>query len=335
MRIQLYTTDDVFSLLEAEWDSTLDANRADHFFMRRDWQQIWWKYLGRGDLAVITIREEDGTLRGIAPFFRVDDNGQNVLHLIGCVDVTDYVDLIYSSDDSEKVIKAVLDYLCTSSEVPWDVIHLCNVIESSPTLTVFPELARTMGLAVTTGDEDVCPVIELPADYETYLESLDKKQRHELRRKRRRAEENGVSWYLVSPEHNIEEEIERFLELMARSTSEKTSFLEIPGHRGFFKEIGQRMFAQGLLDLTFLTVNNQRAAAMWNFVYKGRMMLYNSGLNPVDYASLSPGIVLLTYNIEHTITSGCNMYDFLQGDEEYKFRMGATPIKVKYIQVTR
>jgi CelD/BcsL family acetyltransferase involved in cellulose biosynthesis len=96
------------------------------------------------------------------------------------------------------------------------------------------------------------------------------------------------------------------------------------------------MYAQGLLDLTFLTVNNsQRAAAMWNFAYKGRMMLYNSGLNPVDYPSLSPGIVLLTYNIEHTIASGYSVYDFLQGDEEYKFRMGATPIQVKNLQITR
>ena len=41
--------------------------------------------------------------------------------------------------------------------------------------------------------EDVCPVVTLPADgdWDDYLGTLDKKARHEIRRKIRRAEAVG------------------------------------------------------------------------------------------------------------------------------------------------
>jgi CelD/BcsL family acetyltransferase involved in cellulose biosynthesis len=65
------------------------------------------------------------------------------------------------------------------------------------------------------------------------------------------------------------------------------------------------------------------------------MMLYNSGLNPTAFSALSPGIVLLTYSIEDAISRGCRFYDFLQGDEEYKFRMGARAAKVYNMIIRR
>jgi CelD/BcsL family acetyltransferase involved in cellulose biosynthesis len=303
--------------------------------MRRSWQQIWWQHLGRGDLAVITVRDDDGCLKGLAPLFHVVENDEHNLYVIGCTEVTDYVDVIYRSDDGPVFLPALLEYLASSKDIVWDRLHLCNMIESSPTLRIVPEIGRSLGLQVDVTNEDVCPAIQLPSQYEAYLESLDKKQRHELRRKRRRAEENGTRWYLVGPEDDLDQEIEHFLVLMAMSNIEKANFLEMPGHRDFFKAVGKRLFDEGVLDLTFLTVENERAAVMWNYVYKGRMMLYNSGLNPVKFPAISPGIVLLTYNIEHSIASHCTIYDFLQGDEEYKFRMGASPIQVHSVQVTR
>jgi CelD/BcsL family acetyltransferase involved in cellulose biosynthesis len=95
------------------------------------------------------------------------------------------------------------------------------------------------------------------------------------------------------------------------------------------------MFAQGMLDLSFLTVEGQRAAAMWSYSYGDRMMLYNSGLDPAGFSALSPGIVLLSYNIEHTIQRGFKKYDFLQGDEDYKYRMGGQTTTVHNLIIER
>jgi len=74
--------------------------------------------------------------------------------------------------------------------------------------------------------------------------------------------------------------------------------------------------------LTFLTVNGKPAATYLNFDYDNRILVYNSGLVPQTYAHLSPGIVLLAFNIQRAIDLGRREFDFLRGNEEYKYRMG-------------
>ncbi len=334
MTLELHTNPAVFEQLAAEWDALLSPENSLNFFMRTDWQRTWWKHLHRGDLAVYALRDA-GRLVGVAPLFVEAVGGQRMVHVVGCVDITDYIDLVAAPGREEDLIAALLDALTTSGAPAWDALQMCNVPGSSPTLEILPGLAAARGLRVESRVEDVCPVVTLPGDYEQYLETLDKKQRHELRRKRRRAEAYPVTWYRVGPQHDLDAEIEAFLHLMGLSTLEKAEFLRQRGHRNFFKEMGPLAFKQGMLDLSFLVVEGQRVAAMWNFAYGRRMMLYNSGLDPTASMQLSPGIVLLTFNIEDSIRRGFAAYDFLQGDEEYKFRMGAQATTVHTLTVTR
>jgi CelD/BcsL family acetyltransferase involved in cellulose biosynthesis len=336
VKIELHNTPALFDDLAAEWTALVTPANSLNFFMRPTWQRIWWKHLQRGDLCVLTIRDDQGALLGVAPFgLDPDTQGRLTLSVIGCIDVTDYVDLIYAPGREKEVIEAVWGFLCSSDSPGWDVLRMCSVPQSSATLAVLPELAVKDGARVAVEVEDVCPVVDLPDTYEQYLDLLDKKNRHEMRRKRRRADSYPVSWYVVGPEHAIDEEIEAFLRLMAMSTPDKATFLTQPGHREFFKEIGVALFEQGLLDLSFLTVDGQRAAAMWNYAYGDRMMLYNSGLDPQAFSALSPGIVLLSLNIEHTIQRGFKKYDFLQGDEEYKYRLGGQSTTVHNLTIDR
>ncbi|PJF33382.1 MAG: hypothetical protein CUN49_18700, partial [Candidatus Thermofonsia Clade 1 bacterium] len=95
----------------------------------------------------------------------------------------------------------------------------------------------------------------MPDTFEGYLESLDKKQRHEARRKLRRAEnaEERVAWHIVGPNDDLEAALETFLRLMAASHPQKAAFLEEAHNREFFKLVMPRMAACGWLQLAFLT----------------------------------------------------------------------------------
>lgn len=332
---QVFTTADVFDALAAEWDGLLDPRRSDNLFSCRDWQRIWWKHLGRGSLSVVTARDEQGILRGIGPWFIEEQNGQREVHLIGCADVTDYLDILAQPGHEKMVYTSLFHFMLSGSAPAWDSFQLCNIPEDSPTCLLLPGLARSHGLTVEISLAEVCPVIDLPGTYEDYLAGLDKKQRHELRRKRRRAEAQPVDWYIVGPEHDLDREIEAFIDLMALSTPEKAGFLNEPGHAAFFREMGQVLFERGILELMFLRIESVRTAVMWQFAYRDRMMLYNSGLNPADLAGLSPGIVLQTYSIEDAIRRGFKKYDFLRGDEVYKYRMGAHDTRVYNITIRR
>ena len=95
------------------------------------------------------------------------------------------------------------------------------------------------------------------------------------------------------------------------------------------------MLDAGYLRLFFLTLDGEKAATLFAFEYNRRFWLYNSGYDPNAHAQLSPGWVLLGYVIQYAIASGCRVFDFMQGDEEYKYRFGSHDYKVMRVIARR
>jgi CelD/BcsL family acetyltransferase involved in cellulose biosynthesis len=136
------------------------------------------------------------------------------------------------------------------------------------------------------------PSIPLPGDFETYLAGIDKKQRHEIRRKMRRAEESGsnLRWYIVEDEAATRREMDGFLHLMAQDP-EKAAFLT-DVMRSQMKSSIHAAFRAGWLQLAFLEVDGEKACGYLNFDYDNKIWVYNSGLDR-KFMDLSPGWVLL------------------------------------------
>lgn len=330
MKIAVHDHLTIFSELQSEWNELLRRSISDRIFSTWEWQTTWWQSYQPGTLWLITVREDSGNLIGIAPWF-IEAHPQHgrVVRPIGCVDVTDYLDIIADSSRVEVVLQSIAEFVASHrSEFEW--LNLCNIPEQSPTFSLLPPYLEECGLSVQLAQQEVCPIIDLPSHWEEYVESLDKKQRHELRRKLRRAEgaTEQLEWYIVNHDHDIEVEMERFLHLMASSHSEKAAFLTDPKNRDFFKAIVPIALKNNWLQMSFLTIDAQPAAAYINFIYNGVVLVYNSGLLPNEFGQLSPGIVLLAHNIRHAIETGQKVFDFLRGNEVYKYRMGARDTRV-------
>jgi CelD/BcsL family acetyltransferase involved in cellulose biosynthesis len=258
-----------------------------------------------------------------------------VLATVGCVEVADYLDLIVVEGREEEVYAAVVDYLASPQVPAWDVLDLCNVHQDSPTLAVLPSLAEGHGWTASVAKEDVCPIAQLPGSWDEYLQMLNKKHRHELRRKLRRAEAQGdLDWYIVGPEHTLGDEVEDFLDLMAASAPDKEAFLT-PQMRSFFRQLAHAMYDAGWLQLAFLKVEGQKAAAYFNFIYDNRVLVYNSGLNWQSFPHLSIGIVLAAYCIQDAIKQGREAFDFMQGDERYKYQLGGQDVEVRRLAIRK
>lgn len=321
---------DLFDELRPEWNDLLHRSSSDRIFSTWEWQSVWWNVYHPGSLWVITCRDENGRLIAIAPWFIENHSALGrVVRSIGCVEVTDYLDIIVDKDYTEPVLNCLAAYLHNHRDV-FDVMDLCNLPEDSPGYTLFPDILRSHNFEVTTKQQEVCPVIELPDTWDAYLESLDKKQRHEIRRKLRRAEsEPGeMDWYIVDESHAIEDEIDRFLGLMSASQQEKAGFLDDTQNVTFFRKLIPVVHRNRWLQLSFLRINGVAAATYLNFVYNRHVLVYNSGLKPGEYGHLSPGIVLLAYNIRYAIENGYEVFDFLRGNEIYKYRMGGKDTRV-------
>jgi CelD/BcsL family acetyltransferase involved in cellulose biosynthesis len=106
-----------------------------------------------------------------------------------------------------------------------------------------------------------------------------------------------------------------------------------PEMQHFFRRMARRMLDAGFLRLAFLTLNGKKAATLFAFEYRGSFLLYNSGYDTGEFAHFSPGWVLLAYLIQYAIAAGCHLFDFLQGDEEYKYHFGSVDYKVMRVVV--
>ena len=321
-----------------EWNNLLAESISDVPFLRYEYLSTWWMTRGGGEwegpqLALISARENGGLL-GIAPLFLAKHKGQKALMLIGSIEISDYLDLIVRGGDLARFLSKLLDFLTSESNLDWTSLDLYNLPDSSPTLAQLKAESDERGWAYSQEIYQPSPYIKLPEDFETYLSGIVKKQRHEIRRKMRRAEtgEHKVSWYIVEDEASLSSELDDFLSLMANDQHKQEFLTE--AMRTQIRKSAQEAFEAGWLLLAFIVIDGQKAAGYLNFDYGNRIWLYNSGLN-FNYKDLSPGWVLLAYLLRWAIENGRTEFDFMRGDEPHKYRFGAVDRNVMRVRVER
>jgi CelD/BcsL family acetyltransferase involved in cellulose biosynthesis len=322
----------VFGQLAEEWDELAGRGMTDTPFQTLAYQQAWWQHLQppNSQLQTITVRQPSGELTAVACLYLTEDK---VVHFNGCVEETDYLDLICPPEYAEAAWTAVFNVLCGNDFPDWTSLELCNIPAASPSRDVLKRLAQENSLHVDETINEVCPVIHLPAKFDEYLANIDSKQRREVNRKLRRAAGADVAIRIIGQDDDLTKEVDTFLELLQKSTFDKRDWLN-DGRRAVFHDTAKAALANGTLQLMFAEVDGEKAAALFNFDYKDRIWVYNSGLNPAAFGALSLGVVLTAKAIEHAIENGRSHFDFLRGNETYKYRFGAKDTEIYKITIS-
>ncbi len=185
------------------------------------------------------------------------------------------------------------------------------------------EAAEALGKALDSAElreTESTAVVDLPRSWDDYMSDIGKKQRHELRRKRRRYEE-AVGPVVHEIHHGTGWAFDEFVRLHRLAPGEKGEFMseEMAGlFAGLAGSSGWR------IDLLRIAGTGVASACLFSFVDAEGFYLYNSSYDP-DLGDASPGMVLLASCIEQAIEMGLPRFDFLKGDEQYKYRLGAEP----------
>jgi CelD/BcsL family acetyltransferase involved in cellulose biosynthesis len=174
--------------------------------------------------------------------------------------------------------------------------------------------------------EAVCPRIELPGDFETYIASLTKHERHEVRRKMRHVEAAGDVAYESVTGQDVMPRFGQFLDLMRASRADKDEFLS-DQRVAFFEELATTFGDLGIARLGTFTLDGRAIAMVFCFEDETTTYLYNSGYDP-EFAPLAVGLLSKVYAIRDSISRGKRTFDFLRGDEEYKHHLGGVPRNV-------
>jgi len=316
---------DFSSIQASAWNALLETGITDVPFLRYEVLRQWWQTRGGGEwqqaeLALISA-SEGGQLIGIAPLFKAEHDGRPALLLAGSIEISDYLDLIVRAEHLPPFLSGLLEFIVQDRHLAGLPLDWYNLPAASPTLAALQAAAEQRGWTYQAEVYRPAPYVALNGDFEAYLARLDKKQRHEIRRKLRRAAESELPmrFYIVDEKEALEAEMEDLFQLMSQDPR-KARFLT-PAMRTHLRALAHIAFEHGYLWLAFLTVNGLKIAAAFNFDYRNKLWGYNSGVHS-DFRDLSPGWVLLAHQLRWACEQRRREFDFMRGDEEYKYRFG-------------
>jgi CelD/BcsL family acetyltransferase involved in cellulose biosynthesis len=351
----------------AAWDGLVDVSPAATPFSRHCVQRAWWDAYGADahEQTLMVVDEADpATIVGIAPLMhrhelepgdlaaRTTLRGGLSGHLLPVPDSAtavffgasyhaDYATILAAREDLQPVCDAVAAWLAAQEPSRWDVVDLRRLRHGDPAAdaleSAFERLASTAGWCVTREEEEVCPVTALPEgiDFDGYLATLGKKERHEIRRKVRRAE--GAGEIRLDPSAEPLSDLESFVELHQKRWGDDGLFPPTEGgaaSRRFFAGLFGSCSNPGPVELRFLTVSGRRIAAGVTFDDGETLYYYNAGVTP-EARDLSPGVVMVALYIADAIARGRRFVDFMRGNEPYKYEWGAVDRPIERLLVQR
>jgi CelD/BcsL family acetyltransferase involved in cellulose biosynthesis len=311
-----------------EWCTLLRASASPYPYQHPAWHDAWWSRFGAERAPVLVTVREGARLVVVAPLMRDCDR----LLFAGDPEICDYMDLIAAPDADRAAYDRMLDALAAE---PWRELVLWGIPEHSRTLQLLPGLAQARGWKAEEEFEAVCPRVTLPETWEAYLESLSKKDRHELRRKLRRLSEAGsqMRYYALSAPEEVRAGLDDFIRLHTASRHDKRQFMT-PEMESFFRAMAPALAEQGMVRLFFVELDGKRVAALLAFDTGTDLLLYNSGYDPA-YSFASVGLVSKALTLKAAIESGKRAFDFMRGAEPYKYDMGGKDLEVHTLTLTR
>ncbi len=299
--IRQYSIDTIPQVL---WNSAAAANTSYGPFLTYQWHRTWYDVFGIKESSWILSIDESH----IAPFIK---HG-STLSFSGGREIADYLDIIGPED---KKIDAWGEIYAYCKQQNLTTVKLHNIPESSQTIQYFSHHRV----------EDTTPILALPLTWDTYLASLSRHSRHELRRKMKRCKLNYPKLTTVTST-NPYADLRDFFDLMA--LDEQKSIFLTPSMRDFFLKL-PHAFPNELV-LQFLYIGNTRAAGILFFIMNNTLYLYNSGFDKEHYPLAS--FYLKVTSIQYAIAKGISVYNFLQGSEQYKYDLGGKDFLVYAIE---
>jgi hypothetical protein len=219
----------------------------------------------------------------------------------------------------------------------WDVLDLRRLRAGDPALDALEStFGARDGWSVAREVEDVCPVLRLDGlDWEGYLHTLSGKDRHEIRRKMRRAEAAGeVRFEFVEDPAGF---VDTFVELHQARWGEVGLFPDTEGgrrSRRFLERLAELEGPRGRLRFGKLSIGGDLVFVSAAFHDADTIYFYNAG-SRAEVRHLSPGVVGVAWYLRYALDAGYRRFDFLRGDEPYKYGWGAMDEPIERVVVTR
>jgi CelD/BcsL family acetyltransferase involved in cellulose biosynthesis len=316
LEVEEITTSEGLEALAPAWQDLWRRAPAATPFQSPAWLIPWWRQIEGGELRVLTARAGD-RLVGLLPMYRQHAIAGGKLLPLG-IAISDYLDGLFEEGIGLVGAEAMLRRLAERGD--WQRCELHPLRVGSPLL----DARVPPGCADEVLAFEPCVVLEIPAGARDLCDVVPSRIRGKLRYFGRRAEQAGRVGFETARGATLSEFLEALFRLHeARWQSlDRPGVLADPAIRDFHRAAAPLLLAAGLLRLHALRLDERIVAVVYALFARGRAYSYLSGFDP-ELGTISPGTLTIGHAIRRAIDERAREFDFLRGQERFKYFWGA------------
>lgn len=312
--------------MRSEWNALLEKSEMNNPFLTWEWMYSWWEVYGKKTgLCIFALRDNAGSLIGIAPFQIVSKGfagiGRlSILEFIGTSgDVTsEYLGIIAEKDNEKKVIFSIMERLF--EEKFWTHADLRHFLATASALDYIRQWLQEHSCCYRAGSHSVCPFMELPGSMDDFFAAKSANFRKKIKEYLRVARRDlGLELSRADCSEELSLKMLALRQLHKARWGKKTRAFKTRRYLDFHQRVSGLFLENNWLRLFFLKHNNSYIAGIYCFFYNNVYYYYQSGRDPA-YSKYRTGFVLLALATREAISEGAAEFDFLTGSEDYKLR---------------
>jgi CelD/BcsL family acetyltransferase involved in cellulose biosynthesis len=322
MNVETIESADDFFALRDSWNELLESSSSSGVFLTHEWLSLWWRHLAEGRQLSIIVARENGRLAGVLPL--AERRAQfsrmmpRVLEFLGSGQIgSDYLDAIIAAGREDDVSAAFAQY-CHARGL---MLQLSQLRAGNCSASILAESLAARGWKISKTKLNICPYIDLIGmTWDKYLEGGPNIPRNLSRCLRALPKHFSMHVDCVKSPSEATAALEIVMDLhrkrwAAAGTSEA---FQTPAVVRFHHEFARLAAERGWLRIVVLRLNDRPVASLYGLRYGPTFYFYQSGFDP-EFSKQSVGVATMGLAIKTAIEEGALEYDFLHGDEEYKF----------------
>lgn len=325
MQLSVISNEKEFLTLKQDWQILLANSSANSLFCGWDLAWLFWRvYASDAQLKVICVHTHN-QLIGIFPFYVARHRLMKVfsvrkLRWLGTGGDTspDYFGGIVHHQYAQYYQSLLADAVMQLHE-DWDVCDLKDM-HAGAELPVISARGRGVLRYAQASTQEII-IAKLNTDWDEYLAELSSNRRQQIRRARRRVfEQEGIQLDRLSGEEDLERWFQALVALHHQRWSEKeesTNAFSSDNYNQFHRQFMRSMLEHNALRLWGLRKGNNLIAVLY-CLSDGRSTYYFQGGFDPGYDELKPGMVLLSCAMEEAINEGCEVFNMMKGDYDFK-----------------
>ncbi len=312
-----------FESIREEW-LRFERNAVFYYFQSFLWLSEWYFHIGKNTNSkpfIIAVYSGNDLL-ALFPFCIERKYGiYRLLTWMGGK-LSDYNAPIFSiqldNEERKDISEKVLSSLVALDR--FDIILLNKVPEllddgkKNPVIyiSIIPPYAYL-------GDSLSAPYMVL-SDWESSYAKVSKKIKKDSERSRRRLSEKGSTEFRIA---NNPDDIRDITKIMIKQKAERLmemgakNMFEDANYQKFYIEAGLKIYGEGYLHLSWLSLNEDVIATHWGILFNNRLYWLMPTFNK-SYRNYSPGRILMEEVIRWCCNNNIRYFDFCLGDEPYK-----------------